>query len=125
MSADQRKLFGTDGIRGVAGDFPLDRRTTTIIGQALGHFLLKKNRKAQVVLGEDTRESSRWIAECVGAGLAQAGVPAKNVGVITTPGVAFLARTQEFEAGIVVSASHNPWTDNGIKIFAHDGYKLS
>jgi phosphoglucosamine mutase len=125
MSADQRKLFGTDGIRGVAGDFPLDRRTTTIIGQALGHFLLKKNREAQVIIGEDTRESSRGIAECVGAGLAQAGVAAKNVGVITTPGVAFLARTQEFDAGIVVSASHNPWTDNGIKIFAHDGYKLS
>lgn len=124
-SSDQRKLFGTDGIRGVAGHYPLDRRTTIIIGQALGHFLARKNRRAQVVLGEDTRESSRWIAESVAAGLARAGVGAKNAGVITTPGVAFLARTQDFDAGIVISASHNPWADNGIKVFAHDGYKLS
>jgi len=125
MSADKRKLFGTDGIRGVAGQYPLDRKTTTIIGQALGHYLIQKNKRAQVVIGEDTRESSRWIAECVAAGLAHSGVPAKNAGVITTPGVAFLARTQAFDAGIVISASHNPWTDNGIKIFGHDGYKLS
>ena len=125
MSTDKRKLFGTDGIRGVAGHFPLDRATTTIIGVALGHYLRRKNKQAQVVIGEDTRESSGWIAECVGAGLAHAGVAAKNAGVITTPGVAFLARTQDFDAGIVISASHNPWTDNGIKIFAHDGYKLS
>jgi phosphoglucosamine mutase len=125
MSADQRKLFGTDGIRGVAGQFPLDRPTVTIMGRALGHFLLKKNKQAHVVIGEDTRESSRRIAECIGAGLATVGVRTKNAGIITTPGVAFLARTREFDAGIVVSASHNPWTDNGIKIFAHDGYKLS
>ncbi len=125
MSTDKRRLFGTDGIRGVAGHFPLDRATTTIIGVALGHYLRRKNKQAQVVIGEDTRESSGWIAECVGAGLAHAGVAAKNAGVITTPGVAFLARTQDFDAGIVISASHNPWTDNGIKIFAHDGYKLS
>ena len=125
MSTDQRKLFGTDGIRGVAGQYPLDRKTTTIIGQALGHYLIQKNKRAQVVIGEDTRESSRWIAECVAAGLAHSAVPANNAGVITTPGVAFLARTQEFDAGIVISASHNPWTDNGIKIFGHDGYKLS
>src|SRR5579859_2222011 len=125
MSTDQRKLFGTDGIRGVAGQYPLDRKTTTIIGQALGHYLIQKNKRAQVVIGEDTRESSRWIAECVAAGLAHSGVPAKNAGVITTPGVAFLARTQAFDAGIVISASHNPWTDNGIKVFGHDGYKLA
>src|SRR5215472_9101827 len=103
MSTDQRKLFGTDGIRGVAGNFPLDRRTTAVIGRALGHFLLKKNHQAQVVIGEDTRESSGWIAECVGAGLAEAGVTARNAGIITTPGVAFLARTQPFDAAIVVS----------------------
>jgi phosphoglucosamine mutase len=125
MSTDKRKLFGTDGIRGVAEHFPLDRETTAIIGEALGHFLLKKNKKAQVVIGEDTRESSFWITECVAAGLGRAGIRVKNVGVITTPGVAFLARTQEFDAGIVISASHNPWTDNGIKVFAHDGYKLT
>ena len=125
MSTDQRKLFGTDGIRGVAGHYPLDRRTTGLIGQALGHFLAHKSPRAQVVIGEDTRESSRWIAESVAAGLSRTGVGAKNAGVITTPGVAFLARTQEFDAGIVISASHNPWADNGIKVFAHDGYKLS
>jgi len=125
MSTDKRKLFGTDGIRGVAEHFPLDRETTTIIGEALGHFLLQKNKQAQVVIGEDTRESSYWIAECVAAGLGHLGVVVKNAGVITTPGVAFLARTQDFDAGIVISASHNPWTDNGIKIFGHDGYKLT
>ena len=124
-TTDQRKFFGTDGIRGVAGHYPLDRRTTTVIGQALGHFLARKNSRAQVVLGEDTRESSRWIAESVAAGLARPGVGSRNAGVITTPGVAFLARTQQFDAGIVISASHNPWADNGIKVFGHDGYKLS
>lgn len=120
----QRSLFGTDGIRGMAGHFPLDARTTWLIGRALGHHLAKKKSGSRVVIGEDTRESSGWIAQSVAAGLRQAGVGVESAGVITTPGVAFLARTRNFEAGIVISASHNPWTDNGIKIFGHDGYKL-
>lgn len=120
-----RKLFGTDGIRGIAGEYPLDRATTFAIGNALGHHLTKKSPKPRVVIGQDTRESSGWIADSVAAGLAVAGAEVASAGVITTPGVAYLARKQSFAAGVVISASHNPWTDNGIKVFGGDGYKLS
>jgi len=119
-----RQLFGTDGIRGVAGEFPLTRESTYLIGRALGHDLKRGNVKARVVIGQDTRESSRWIADRVWQGLASVGVGVRSAGVITTPGVAYLARSQHFDAGVVISASHNPWTDNGIKVFSGDGYKL-
>jgi len=119
-----RQLFGTDGIRGVAGEFPLTRDSVYWIGRALGHDLIRANAKARVVIGQDTRASSRWIADRFLQGLASVGVETRSAGVITTPGVAFLARSQGFDAGVVISASHNPWTDNGIKIFSRDGYKL-
>ncbi len=119
-----RQLFGTDGIRGVAGEFPLTRDSVYWIGRALGHDLMRVNAKARVVIGQDTRVSSRWIADRFLQGLVSVGVETRSAGVITTPGVAFLARSQGFDAGIVISASHNPWTDNGIKIFSGDGYKL-
>ena len=119
-----RQLFGTDGIRGVAGEFPLTRDSVYWIGRALGHDLVRVNARARVVIGQDTRVSSRWIADRFLQGLASVGVEARSAGVITTPGVAFLARSQKFDAGVVISASHNPWTDNGIKIFSGDGYKL-
>ncbi|HUM05696.1 MAG TPA: phosphoglucosamine mutase [Terriglobales bacterium] len=119
-----RQLFGTDGIRGVAGEFPLTRESTYLIGRALGHDLIRGNAKARVVIGQDTRESSRWIADRVWQGLESVGVEVRSAGVITTPGVAYLARSQSFDAGVVISASHNPWTDNGIKVFSGDGYKL-
>jgi phosphoglucosamine mutase len=119
-----RQLFGTDGIRGVAGEFPLTRDSVYWIGRALGHDLARVNAKARVVIGQDTRTSSRWIADRFLQGLASVGVETRSAGVITTPGVAFLARSQGFDAGVVISASHNPWTDNGIKIFSGDGYKL-
>src|SRR6202142_1778379 len=119
-----RQLFGTDGIRGVAGEFPLTRDSVYWIGRALGHDLVRVNTKARVVIGQDTRVSSCWIADRFLQGLASVGVAARSAGVITTPGLAFLARSQGFDAGVVISASHNPWTDNGIKIFSGDGYKL-
>ena len=119
-----RQLFGTDGIRGVAGEFPLTRDSVYWIGRALGHDLLRVNPKARVVIGQDTRVSGQWIADRFLQGLASVGVQTRSAGVITTPGVAFLARSQKFDAGVVISASHNPWTDNGIKIFSGDGYKL-
>jgi phosphoglucosamine mutase len=119
-----RQLFGTDGIRGVAGEFPLTRDSVYWIGRALGHDLVRVNAKARVVIGQDARESSRWIADRFLQGLASVGVETRSAGVITTPGVAFLARSQGFDAGVVISASHNPWTDNGIKVFSGDGYKL-
>ncbi|MCI0352566.1 MAG: phosphoglucosamine mutase [Acidobacteriales bacterium] len=120
-----RHLFGTDGIRGIAGEYPLDQRTTHLIGRALGHSLAKSTQHPHVVIGEDTRESSYWIAASVAAGLQEVGGRVHGAGVITTPGVAYLARTGDFAAGIVISASHNPWQDNGIKVFAHDGFKLA
>lgn len=119
-----RQLFGTDGIRGVAGEFPLTHDNVYWIGRALGHDLLRANVKACVLIGQDTRASSRWIANRFIEGLGSVGVVARTAGVITTPGVAFLARSNGFDAGVVISASHNPWTDNGIKIFSGDGYKL-
>jgi phosphoglucosamine mutase len=119
-----RQLFGTDGIRGVAGEFPLTRASVYWIGRALGHDLARTNANGRVVIGQDTRVSSRWIADRFVAGLASAGTASRSAGVITTPGVAFLARSERFDAGVVISASHNPWTDNGIKIFSGDGYKL-
>src|SRR5580658_5962359 len=119
-----RQLFGTDGIRGVAGEFPLTRESVYWVGRALGHDLVRVNAKARVVIGQDTRVSSRWIADRFLQGLSSVGVETRSAGVITTPGVAFLARSERFAAGVVISASHNPWTDNGIKIFSGDGYKL-
>ena len=124
MTSEIRQLFGTDGIRGVAGEFPLTRESTFSIGRALGHDLLRVNPKPRVVTGQDTRESSPWIADSVAAGLASCGVEVQSAGVITTPGVAYLARSRKFDAGVVVSASHNPWADNGIKVFSGDGFKL-
>jgi phosphoglucosamine mutase len=121
----QRQLFGTDGIRGVAGDFPLTKQSTYLIGRALGHDLVSNVPNAQAVIGQDTRESSRWIANRVAEGLAAVGVDVHSAGVITTPGVAYLARSRGMAAGIVISASHNPWTDNGIKVFSGDGFKLT
>jgi phosphoglucosamine mutase len=118
-----RKLFGTDGIRGAAGQQPLDDATVLAVGRALGNRL-PAGASRRVVIGQDTRESSPHIARLLGAGLVAAGVEVRDAGVITTPGVAYLARTGDFAAGVVISASHNPWHDNGIKVFGHDGYKL-
>jgi phosphoglucosamine mutase len=125
MTQQTRQLFGTDGIRGVAGEFPLTRQSTYLIGRALGHDLLRATRRPQAAIGQDTRESSRWIADRVAEGLAAVGVEVHSAGVITTPGVAYLARSRGLAAGIVISASHNPWTDNGIKVFSGDGFKLT
>jgi phosphoglucosamine mutase len=122
--SDQRQLFGTDGIRGVAGEFPLTPESIYVIGRALGHDLVRNNPRARTVIGQDTRQSSQWIADRVMQGLRSHGVSVESAGVITTPGVAYLARSRGFDAGVVISASHNPWTDNGIKVFSGDGYKL-
>jgi phosphoglucosamine mutase len=120
-----RKLFGTDGIRAVAGESPLDQNTIFACGLALGHSLRKMAAEPKVILGRDTRESGPWIAATLAAGLRETGVRVESAGVITTPAVAFLARTHGFQAGVVISASHNPWRDNGIKLFGADGFKLA
>lgn len=118
-----RKLFGTDGIRGIAGDPPLDARTIYATGLALGHSL-RRNSDPKVILGRDTRESSTWIGATISAALRETGVRVESAGVVPTPAVAFLVRNRGFDAGVVISASHNPWRDNGIKLFGSDGFKL-
>jgi phosphoglucosamine mutase len=118
-----RKLFGTDGIRGVVGEYPLDKKTVYAIGRALGDHL--PDGPKRVVIGQDTRESSAWIAGVLSAGLGDSGVKVESGGVVPTPAIAYLAHTQGFSAGVVISASHNPWQDNGIKVFGSDGYKLA
>ena len=119
-----KKLFGTDGIRAVAGQSPLDAPTVYAIGLALAHTLAAKTPRPRVLLGMDTRESSEWIAATLTAGLIAGRGLVESAGVITTPAIAFLTHTHRFAAGVVISASHNPWQDNGIKLFGPDGYKL-
>lgn len=122
-----RKLFGTDGMRGVAGRYPLDQETILKFGKALGTLMQRMNGEGQpqAVLGEDTRESSHWISEALAAGVRSSGTKLAYAGVITTPGIAFLTRQYGFTAGMMVSASHNPYYDNGIKVFSRTGLKLS
>ena len=111
-----RKLFGTDGIRAVAGEAPLDAPTIFATGLALASSLKHLNPAPRVLLGSDTRESSPWISAVISGGLQSGGAEVLNAGVITTPGVAYLTRIHQFAAGVVISASHNPWQDNGIKV---------
>lgn len=120
-----RQLFGTDGIRGVAGEYPLDRRTVHAVGIALGHWAVGLHGPdSTILIGMDTRESGAWIAATLSAGAAKSGAKVRFAGLITTPGVAYLTRTRDFVAGVMISASHNPYHDNGIKVFGHSGYKL-
>jgi len=124
-AAHARKLFGTDGIRAAAGEYPLDANTIFACGLALGHSLRKMAAEPKVIFGRDTRESSLWIAAVLAEGLRETGARVESAGVVPTPAVAFLARTHGFQAGVVISASHNPWQDNGIKLFGRDGFKLA
>lgn len=119
-----RKLFGTDGIRGVAGEVPLDPKTIYTVGLALAHQVKTRNSHPRLILGMDTRESSGWIVAVLSAGITDGGATVESAGIITTPAIAYLARKHSFDAGVVISASHNPWQDNGIKVFGGDGYKL-
>ena len=125
IAPTERKLFGTDGIRAVAGQFPLDPTTIFAVGLALGRSLRNTAAQPAVLLGRDTRESSPWIAATLAAGLRAAGARVESAGIVPTPAVAFLVRTHGFQAGVVLSASHNPWQDNGIKLFGADGFKLA
>ena len=119
-----KELFGTDGIRGVAGEYPLDAVTVHALGMALGSDACRTAGNPEILIGMDTRESSPWIAAQVAGGLRRRGVRVRSAGVITTPGVAYLTRTGPFCAGVMISASHNPYQDNGIKVFGHSGFKL-
>ena len=122
------RLFGTDGMRGEAGKFPLDAATVRVTGRSLARQLAARSAGGdappRIVTGRDTRESGSWIEHAFIAGAREAGAQVQSAGVIPTPGVAYLARTQPADAGVVISASHNPYQDNGIKIFAPSGRKL-
>ena len=120
-----RQLFGTDGIRGVAGQYPLEPRLVHCFGAALADWAAEHSEHPEVIIGMDTRESGTWLAEEVAGGLARQGVKTRFAGLTTTPGVAYLAKTMDFVAGVMISASHNPFQDNGLKVFAHTGYKLA
>jgi phosphoglucosamine mutase len=119
-----KTLFGTDGIRGEAGKFPLDSPTVTAIGFSLAEHLAEREPNPQIIIGRDTRESGESIERALIEGANKAGVECLSAGVITTPGVAFLTRKHSASAGVVISASHNPYQDNGIKIFAPSGEKM-
>jgi phosphoglucosamine mutase len=119
-----KQLFGTDGIRGVPGTPPLDDATLYATGRALGAYLRREHGAAHALIGMDTRESGPHIAAVLASGLAQAGATVAFAGIITTPGVACLVRQNDFQAGVVISASHNPYHDNGVKLFSHAGMKF-
>ena len=125
LEATVKQLFGTDGIRGLAGERPLDDHTVFAVGLALGENLRAESESACVLIGMDTRESGPRIAALLAGGLFGKDVRVRFAGVISTPGVAYLTRTGDFAAGIMISASHNPFGDNGIKVFGSSGMKLS
>src|SRR5579863_6001357 len=120
-----KQLFGTDGIRGIPGEYPLDDQTLYWVGRSIGGYLRLDNQSPRVLIGTDTRESGTHIASEIAAGLAEEGILHSFAGVITTPGVACLVRKEGFAAGVVISASHNPYHDNGIKLFAASGMKFA
>lgn len=119
-----KELFGTDGIRGVPGTPPLDDQTLYAAGRGLGETLRKEHGSAHVLIGMDTRESGPHIASLLAAGLQKAAASVEFAGVITTPGIACLVRQNDYQAGVVISASHNPYHDNGVKLFSHEGMKF-
>ncbi len=119
-----KELFGTDGIRGIPGEFPLDDATLDRTGQALGNYLRARAGRPRVLIGRDTRESGPHIAERIAAGLTSAGAEPVSAGVLTTPGVAWLVTREGFSAGVVISASHNPYHDNGVKLISSSGMKF-
>lgn len=119
------RLFGTDGIRAVAGEYPLDYSTVYVLGKALISLLQEKHLKPKVIIGRDTRESGEWLEQALFQGILESGGEAATTGIIPTSAISFLAKKYSFSAGIVISASHNPYQDNGIKIFSAQGTKVS
>ena len=119
------RLFGTDGIRGVANEYPLTAETVFSIGRAVALFFSGNTNSTQIIIGKDTRESGDMIEDALASGICSVGTDAHLAGILPTPAVAYLTSSSDAAAGIVISASHNPFYDNGIKIFNADGYKLS
>ena len=118
-------LFGTDGVRGRAGEYPLDHATVARIGAALVRAMRTDDRPLRVIVGRDTRESGEWIEEELARGAGSVGATVTSAGVVPTPAIAYVTREMAFDAGIVISASHNPFQDNGIKVFSGRGQKFT
>lgn len=119
-----RKLFGTDGVRGVANTYPLTAEMALKLGRAIAHVFRRDERRHRIVIGKDTRLSGYMLENALVAGTCSMGVDALLIGPLPTPGVAFITRSLRADAGVMLSASHNPYEDNGIKFFSSDGYKL-
>ena len=118
------RLFGTDGVRGRAGDPPLDPTTVARLAAALVRALPKDGNDARLLIGRDTRESGAWLERELARGARGEGAHVTSAGVIPTPAVAYLTKSMDFDAGLVISASHNPFEDNGIKVFSGEGEKF-
>ena len=119
------KLFGTDGIRGEANRHPMSAEIAFGVGQAVAHILRKNGHRARVIIGKDTRLSGYMLEGSLEAGITSMGGHPYLVGVLPTPGIAFITQSMRADAGIVISASHNPYQDNGLKIFGGNGFKLT
>src|SRR4051794_17437904 len=123
-----RKIFGTDGVRGVANIEPVTAETALKLGRAAAHIITQlgpgRGHRAQIVIGKDTRLSGYMLENALASGIMSLGVDVLLIGPLPTPGVAYITRSLRADAGIVLSASHNPYEDNGIKFFRRDGYKL-
>jgi len=120
----QRRLFGTDGVRGVANAEPMNSETALRLGRAVAHVFRRSPRRHKILIGKDTRVSGYMLETAMASGICSMGVDVLLVGPMPTPGIAFLTRSLRADAGVVISASHNPFQDNGIKFFAQDGFKL-
>src|SRR2546425_4169823 len=129
-SDSPKKIFGTDGVRGVANVEPVTAETALKLGRAAAHVFSQISRqrasgaRPKIVLGKDTRLSGYMLENALTAGITSLGVDVLLIGPLPTPGVAYITRSLRADAGIILSASHNPYEDNGIKFFRHDGYKL-
>jgi len=121
------RIFGTDGVRGKAGDYPLDHETVARLGAALVRALTgaERGKALRFLVGRDTRESGDWIERELGRGVHAEGAAITSAGVIPTPATAYVTRAMGFDAGLVISASHNPFEDNGIKVFSGKGEKFT
>ncbi len=120
----KRRLFGTDGIRGRANEHPMTPELAVLLGRALAHVFKSKTPNPRIVIGKDTRLSNYMFEAALQAGVCSMGVDAVQLGVLPTPGIAFMTSGLRADAGVVISASHNPYDDNGIKFFGGDGFKL-
>src|SRR4030042_1745739 len=119
-----RKLFGTDGVRGVANIYPMTTEIAMQLGRGAAYVFKDKNRRHRIVIGKDTRLSGYMIENAIAAGICSMGVDVLLIGPMPTPGIAFITSSMRADAGVVISASHNPFQDNGIKIFSGNGFKL-